>query len=235
MTTAPESGHEVKRAIYYREYGTTEILGTITTGGERIAPGKRMQLTLWVDLEFCVGCRACTMGCKAENNTLIGQDYNRVLYVEVNKYPRTRRFYVPMPCMHCGKPPCLAACPVGAIIKTASHGIVLIDSDKCIGCRYCIWACPFGAPQFNYEKWITAKCTLCAHKTLEVSDDINTAPITGKKPACVTTCVGRVRFFGEMEKLSMVRRGTRALRVGRGFKGAEPSVLYSFPSELSAE
>lgn len=201
------------------------------TGLENILPlapdtyGDKFQLTLWMDLEFCTGCRACTTNCKAENNTPIGVDYNRVIYVEQGSYPDTKRYFVPMPCMHCGKPPCLAACPVGAISKHEVNGIVEIDSDKCIGCKYCVWACPFGAPQFNADKRVTQKCTLCSHKTVDAEGHP-----TGERPSCVDTCVGRMRWFGEQNWLSTSKRTTRALRVGGTETGAQASVLYTDPT-----
>lgn len=199
------------------------------TGLENILPeapetyGDKFQLTLWMDLEFCTGCRACTINCKSENNTPIGVDYNRVIYVEQGSYPDTKRYFVPMPCMHCGKPPCLAACPVGAISKHDVNGIVEIDSDKCIGCKYCIWACPFGAPQFNADKHVTQKCTLCSHKTIEA----DTGQPSGERPSCVDVCVGRMRWFGDQNWMSTSKRKTRALRVAG--VSAEPSALYTDP------
>lgn len=209
-----------KRPVY-QESGNADILPEELLG---IAPEKPYQATLWVDLEYCTGCMTCTNACKAENNTELGVDWNRVIFVEAGDYPDSKYYFVPMPCMHCGKPPCQAACPVNAISKRDSDGIVLIDDDKCIGCRYCIWACPFGAPQFNAMKRVTEKCTLCAHRTTDANEDL-----TGYRPSCVTNCVGRVRWFGDMNSLSLARRKGRAVRVAQGFIGAEPSVLYSGP------
>jgi DMSO reductase iron-sulfur subunit len=191
-----------------------------------IAPGKgqKRQLTLWVDLRHCIGCHSCTMACKAEQNTPIGVDYNRVISVETGEFtdpkkpPEVKQYFVPMPCMHCGEPACMAACPVGAITKREEDGIVLINSDKCIGCRYCAWACPYGAPQYNAEKKIMQKCTLCVHRIEK-----------GLKPACVDTCIARTRFFGDLNELSMVIREQRAKQVKIGQTGTKPSVLYTKP------
>ncbi|MBI4686716.1 MAG: 4Fe-4S dicluster domain-containing protein [Nitrospirae bacterium] len=184
-------------------------------------PGPK-QYTLWVDLEHCIGCQSCTMGCKGENNTPVGVDYNRVIEVEEGEFkdskekPDIRVNFIPMPCMHCGKPACLAACPVGAIEKRKEDGIVLINKDKCIGCRYCAWACPFGHPAFNAEAKVMEKCTLCVHRLEK-----------GLKPACVETCTPKVRFFGEMSELIKIMREKRAQRVMVGSTSTQPSVLYS--------
>ena len=182
------------------------------------------QYTLWVDLENCVGCHSCTMACKAENNTPVGVDYNRVIEIEegdfrdARKTPSVGVTFVPMPCMHCGRPACQAACPVGAITKRKEDGIVLINKDKCIGCRYCAWACPYGAPQFNAEARVMEKCTLCVHRVEK-----------GLLPACVNTCPAKVRFFGELNELTVLMREKRAHSVNIAVSGADtrPSVQYT--------
>lgn len=92
-------------------------------------------------------------------------------------------------CMHCEEPICKEVCPAGAITKR-DDGVVLIDGDKCIGCRYCEWACPYGAPQFDEDEKVMTKCDFCA----DIVDD-------GGKPACVDACVMRCLDFGELEEL----------------------------------
>lgn len=182
------------------------------------------QYTLWIDIEHCIGCNACTMACKAENNTPVDVDYTRVIEVEEGDFrnpkmpPNVAVTFVPMPCMHCGRPACQAACPVGAISKRAEDGIVLINKDKCIGCRYCSWACPYGAPQFNAEANVMEKCTLCVQRVEK-----------GLQPACVTSCVGKVRFFGELNEMTSVMREKRARTVSITVSGADtkPSVQYT--------
>ena len=182
------------------------------------------QYTLWVDLEHCIGCNACTIACKAENNTPVGVDYNRVIEIETGdfrdaqKTPNVGVSFVPMPCMHCGLPACLAACPVGAITKRKEDGIVLINKDKCIGCRYCAWACPYGAPQFNAEAKVMEKCTLCVQRVDK-----------GQQPACVTTCPAKVRFFGELNELTPLIRESRARSINIAVAGTDtkPSMQYT--------
>lgn len=182
------------------------------------------QYALWIDLEHCVGCNACTMACKSENNTPLGVDYNRVIEVEegdfrdARKTPGTKVHFVPMPCMHCGRPACMAACPVGAITKREEDGVVLLNKDKCIGCRYCAWACPYGAPQFNAEAKVMEKCTLCVHRLEK-----------GQLPACVTTCISRTRFFGELNELTTLIREKRARTVNIAGGETQPSGQYTAP------
>lgn len=133
-----------------------------------------------IDLERCTGCETCTVACKSENNTPAGTNYREVVFVEGGKYPHPTRLFVTMSCNHCQEPACQKSCPVDAISKDASTGIVLIDQDKCIGCKYCIFACPYGAPRFNRATRKVEKCTLCIHRISQ-----------GLLPACETSCVGR--------------------------------------------
>ena len=182
------------------------------------------QYTLWIDLEYCVGCHACTVACKAENNTPVGVDFNRVIEIEEGEFrdpkqaPNMRVTFVPMPCMHCGRPACQAACPVGAITKREKDGIVLINKDKCIGCRYCAWACPYGAPAYNAEANVMEKCTLCVHRVEQ-----------GRLPACVETCIAKTRFFGELDELTTLIRERRARNVTLNIGGVDtrPSAQYT--------
>ena len=145
------------------------------------------QLGWHIDLERCTGCHACAISCKTENNTPLGIDFRRVI-TEEGQGP-TRRF-VTMACMHCDRPSCMGACPVNAISKRKSDGIVLIDQDKCIGCRRCTWACPYGAPRFNVTTEKVEKCTFCVHRI-----------DAGLQPACVSTCVGDALHFGELKEI----------------------------------
>lgn len=152
----------------------------------------------WIyDLSRCIGCHACTVACKAENNTYpqqsplivkngkaVAVNYRFVFYMESGFYPNPQRVFVSMSCNHCENPACIKSCPVGAITKRSKDGIVLIDDDKCIGCKYCIWACPYSAPQFNPITNKVEKCTFCVQRI-----------DTGLEPACVTTCVGRALNF----------------------------------------
>jgi Fe-S-cluster-containing dehydrogenase component len=154
----------------------------------------------------CVGCSACAIACKAENNTypttsptnmealVVGNgrpvvvNYREVETIDSGTYPRPVRVFVSMACNHCASPACLASCPVEpkAIAKDGTTGLVQISQEKCIGCRYCEAACPYGAPQFNVATNKVEKCTGC-----------KTRVDAGLKPACVTTCVGKALTWVE--------------------------------------
>ncbi len=104
-----------------------------------------------VDLERCQGCRACMEACKIENNTSEAMFWMYVFRFEEGVYPDTRMSFLPRPCQHCDNAPCVKVCPTGARFKR-DDGIVLTDSDRCIGCRYCELACPYGVNYFNWQK-----------------------------------------------------------------------------------
>ncbi len=102
-----------------------------------------------IDLRKCVGCHACTIACVAENKLPPGVVYRPVLEEELGTYPNVTRRFLPRPCMQCDNPPCVPVCPVNATYKN-QEGVVVIDYDQCIGCRYCVTACPYGARTFDF-------------------------------------------------------------------------------------
>jgi molybdopterin-containing oxidoreductase family iron-sulfur binding subunit len=104
-----------------------------------------------IDLDRCTGCRACMIACKVENNTPQGIFWMYVFRLEEGEYPNVRIWFMPRPCMHCDNAPCVKVCPVGARYMR-EDGLVATDFDRCIGCRYCEVACPYGVTQFNWKK-----------------------------------------------------------------------------------
>ena len=104
-----------------------------------------------VDLDRCQGCRGCMVACKVENNTTEGNFWMYVFRFEQGTYPDTEMSFLPRPCQHCDNAPCVKVCPVGARFKR-EDGLVLTDADRCIGCRYCELACPYGVNYFNWRK-----------------------------------------------------------------------------------
>ncbi len=128
-----------------------------------------------------------------------------------------KAFFVPKLCNHCAHPACVQVCPVGATYKT-EDGVVLIDHDYCIGCRYCVQACPYGARYFNEEKGVSDKCTWCYHRITK-----------GLQPACVEVCPVGARVFGDQKDkqspISLFIRNNR-VQVLRPESGNAPNVFY---------
>ncbi|NLF10957.1 MAG: 4Fe-4S dicluster domain-containing protein [Anaerolineaceae bacterium] len=146
------------------------------------------QYAMALDLNRCVGCLACVVACKMENNVQIGSYWNKVLRVDpIGNFPTMDMYWLPVLCQHCESPECTRVCPTGASYKR-EDGIVLIDKSKCIGCQYCAMACPYGVRYFNEEERVVEKCTLCAHLIER-----------GERPTCVEECTGDCRHFGDLD------------------------------------
>ncbi len=147
------------------------------------------QNTLVIDLDRCIGCFACEIACKNENNIPLGVYYNKVLTMgPVGEFPKIKMHFLPSVCQNCREAPCVKVCPTGASYYTDTGHQVLVNKEKCIGCRMCMAACPYGARSYNAEAKVVEKCTLCRHLQ-EV----------GSKPACVKVCCARARFFGDID------------------------------------
>lgn len=143
-----------------------------------------------IDLDSCIGCHSCAVVCKQENNVGLGTFYNKVLTVGPSgTYPDLEMYYLPVACQHCDNPECVSVCPTGASYKR-EDGVVLVDHSKCIGCQYCVMACPYGVRAYDTskDKGVIEKCTMCAHLIDK-----------GEKPACVKHCPGQARKFGDLD------------------------------------
>ena len=140
------------------------------------------QLALVIDLNVCVGCHACVTSCKQWNTSgsagpladlnPYGKDsdrtfFNRVQTFEVGEYPNTQTVHFSKSLPACEDPPCVPVCPT-ARYERAEDGIVLVDYDKCIGCKYCSWACPYGAREVDPKRKVMTKCTLCVDRIIEL-------------------------------------------------------------------
>jgi Fe-S-cluster-containing dehydrogenase component len=136
-----------------------------------------------LDLGRCVGCGACVLACGLANQWPAGARWRRVLPLNLDRYPGGPTYHFSLACHHCNRPACMAACPAGAYLKRAD-GLVWLDGDRCIGCRYCEMACPFGAPSFDLAAGIMTKCHLCR-------DRIDSDAL----PACVAACPTSALLF----------------------------------------
>ena len=218
-----------------------------------------------IDLDKCVGCQACTIACKEENSVPHGSPdeqrqrrepyWNRVLAVSEGEYPTVRVEFISMPCMHCEHAPCVTVCPAKATYRR-EDGIVVQNFRRCIGCKYCIIACPYGVRSFNYKEpeekayhrpdlppdrsqrgpWpfphrvhgVVEKCTFCFHR-------IDEAVKQGKKvgvdvlPACAEACPAHAISFGDLDDPNS---GVSKLLASREWvrlregMGTQPKVFY---------
>ena len=178
-----------------------------------------MQYAFYFDPSRCMQCFACEVACKAEHDLrprveekpgARGPRFRQVTTVEHLAASDLPVEYVSLACMHCGAAPCLAACPTNAIHRDSEFGVVLVDSTRCIGCRYCSWACPFGAPQFDRDG-LMQKCDLCINRLRR--DEL---------PACVEACCGGALQAGPVEELQTKVRGRAA---GQIVSAARPSLV----------
>jgi len=152
-----------------------------------------MQYAIITDLNRCVGCMSCNMGCKIANSVPVGNFWNKVLRIgPTPKYegavtPDVEWYYLPIQCQHCEKPECVSVCPTGASHKL-NDGTVQIDKAKCIGCQFCVMSCPYNVRYLNEEQRVVEKCTLCEQQIAQ-----------GELPQCVSQCVGLAKWFGDIE------------------------------------
>ena len=177
-----------------------------------------------IDLRKCIGCQACTVACTMENQVPLGQfrTITSVYEIEANGTPR--RSLLPRTCNHCGNAPCLTVCPTQATFQR-EDGIVLVNNQVCIGCGYCVQTCPYGARYINDETHTADKCTFCFHRV-----------DAGLLPACVETCVGGARVFGDLNdpnsRVSQLLQ-TYPTQVLKPDMETQPKVFYiNLPSEL---
>jgi Fe-S-cluster-containing dehydrogenase component len=184
--------------------------------------GGRIMKTMIIDVDKCVGCKNCQLSCKDEH---VGNDWSPIakpqpenhFWLNVTETERGAEAkiaieWVPVLCMHCEEPSCVTACSEGAIYKR-EDGIVIIDPEKCNGCKDCMNACPYNVIYFNDELNIGQKCTLCAH-LLDRG---------WKEPRCVTACPTEAIVFGEIDALEELMSKTEEMKPEAGCK---PAVKY---------
>jgi Fe-S-cluster-containing dehydrogenase component len=208
-----------------------------------------------IDLSKCIGCEYCVYACQATNDVPDDMRWNVHL---VDQTPTGDTFHVTRPCLHCVNAPCVNVCPVTATYHRAD-GLVMMDYNKCIGCRYCQAACPYGARSFNWEarddsanpyapEWgspeverrprgVVEKCTFCVHR-IDPGLERGLTPGVDREatPACVNACPVDARHFGDLNDpnspVSRIIASTPTFRL-REDLGTEASVYYIPPEGLA--
>lgn len=170
-----------------------------------------------IDQSRCIGCMACVVACKRENDVPPEVYRTRVLEMVQGNFPDLTTEMRSELCNHCDHAPCVTICPTGAS-HYEEDGTVQVDRDKCTGCKACIAACPYNVRYINEEHGYVDKCSFCQHRLQE-----------GEKPACVTTCVGGSRIFGDLDdpesEVSVILK-TTSHRVLKQSIGTRPNVYY---------
>ncbi len=201
---------------------------------------------LAVDLRGCVGCQTCTMACKLDNATPPKVMWRNVRDIEVGTYPAVTRFFLPVQCMHCANPPCMEVCPTKATWRR-EDGVVQIDYKKCMGCGFCVLACPYDArwlvkeqtgyfegsspvPRSSRPLGVATKCDLCVDRIdLGMGDGKKPGASPDSTPVCVNSCPAKALVFGDLEdpdsELSTIVRARNATQL-RPEMGTNPSVFY---------
>ena len=198
----------------------------------RTPPSKKLGLV--IDLDTCVGCHACAVNCKEWNTggfaaplsdtDPYGADpdgvwFNRIHSFETGTGSTGRTVHFPRSCLHCDNALCVTVCPTGASYKREEDGIVLVDEDRCIGCKLCSWACAYGAREYDVSEGVMKKCTLCVDRIYNEN-----IPEAQRVPACVATCPVSARHFGDLaDPASEVSR----LVAERGGRELMPELGYA--------
>ncbi|MEX2556979.1 MAG: 4Fe-4S dicluster domain-containing protein, partial [Actinomycetota bacterium] len=179
-----------------------------------------------IDHRACIGCHACTVACKMENDVPLGVFRTWVKYIEKGEFPTSRRYFSVLRCNHCTDAPCISICPTNALYKR-ENGIVDFDSGSCIGCKSCMQACPYDALYIEPETHTAAKCNFCAHR-IEV----------GLEPACVIVCPTHAIVAGDLDDpASEIARmiATQETQVRAPEKGTGPNVFYLGADEAALD
>lgn len=217
-----------RRAFLAQLGGVAAAAATVSATGAAVAsvtagyrPGNgtsKVQYAMVIDTRRCIGCHACTVACKSENDVPLGENRCWVEYTEKGAFPLVDRSFLPRLCNHCSEPNCVDVCPTGATYKQEEDGIVVVDAALCIGCKYCVQACPYDARFSNRVTGTAEKCDFCVHRVKR-----------GVEPSCVNTCQGRARIFGDInDPDSEVSKllATNAYSVLMKGMGTEPNVFY---------
>lgn len=178
------------------------------------------QMGFYIDTTRCINCKTCEIACKDINDLAVGLRLRRVHTFEDGEFPEVYAYNISMSCHHCEDPACVRNCPARAYTKRDEDGIVTHDPERCIGCRYCSWVCPYGAPQFDPRSGTVKKCNMC----LGLID-------AGESPACVSACPTRAIEIGELSELTRRPGSTISLHYLPAPEMTRPSSRYKVRRE----
>ena len=183
---------------------------------------KEKNLAMVIVGDRCIGCDACHIACKTDWNVPALKEAYRTKVWEVegkDVHGRPTIEFLPILCNHCDNAPCVNVCPTGASFKRDEDGIVLVEPDMCIGCKACMVACPYDARYYNEDENTIDKCTFCLPRTS-----------VGLDPACVTTCVGESRNFGDIDdpnsNVSKLLKDATSIKRLKEDEGTLPNIYY---------
>lgn len=185
------------------------------------------QLGFYVDVARCTGCKTCQVACKDKNNLPVGINFRRVAEYAGGQWKQLEpgvwqqdvfAYYTSISCNHCEDPACVKVCPTGAHARRKEDGLVLIDSEQCIGCKRCAKACPYGAPQYNAAARKMTKCDGCVDRLAK-----------GQQPSCVEACPQRALEFGDMAALRAKYGKGAAIAPLPDPKQTKPSLIVRAP------
>ncbi len=183
------------------------------------------QYGFYIDQSRCTGCNACMIACKDKNDNPEGIQFRRIYTFENGDFGSLKdgsfvnnvtSFNLSISCNHCDDPGCVKGCPTGAMTKRKEDGTVFVDHDKCVGCKYCEWNCPYGAPQYNEELGKMTKCDGCF--------DLRQA---GEEPACVGACIMRAIEFGPIDELRKKHGNNADLNVLPSSSITHPNIVIN--------
>lgn len=178
------------------------------------------QIAFFVDSTKCTNCKTCEIACKDFNGPDDSRRIRRVHSFEGGEFPHVFAYNISMSCNHCEDPICVEHCPTEAYTKRARDGIVVHNPQRCIGCRYCIWLCPYGAPQFDPVEGKVRKCNLC----VEELDG-------GNAPVCVAACPTRAIEIGSLADIASHHGATASIRDLPPADLTRPSCRYKVRKE----